>query len=385
MGFSVLLPVYSHGQGVTYHLAHEAVALSAAAQAADVPLYVAAPPQEQAPGLWNMVRTALPAGQALVLEDETAALARAATRLVEQHRRLVVHLHGNRQLKALVDLRREASDRVRLVYTVNSFRNNTWQRLPYSWLVSRMLRRYVDYTVFLSPFSANQFARHGAIMRGGRGGISIHGVESQDELAAVTPADGQIPSNVRPVLKDPEAVRFLYLATVYPGKGHHWLIDGLAPSMRRHRNAYVIMAGRQDQAYVARLRRKTGALRVQDQILLPGLIDRNVVPWLIKQVDAGIVASRSETFGHAVVEPMANGKPVISTRKGVAEWLVIDYLTGFGVEYGDCGGVERAVEYIVTHRDEAARMGQTAARLVRNLFDWDAVAASRLRVYSSLW
>jgi glycosyltransferase involved in cell wall biosynthesis len=63
----------------------------------------------------------------------------------------------------------------------------------------------------------------------------------------------------------------------------------------------------------------------------------------------------------------------------------MDYLTGIGIEYGDRTALGRAAEYVVNHRDEAARMGQTAAQLIRTFLTWENVVSAHLRIYLSLW
>lgn len=247
-----------------------------------------------------------------------------------------------------------------------------------------MLRRHADFTHFLSPRSLREFVGGERLLRTGRGGVMLQGVEEWPEHP-LEPGPHELDPQLRAVLDKPTNFCFLYLATVHAGKGHHWLIEGLAPVLCRHPEVYAIMPGRQDPHVADQLRRLTERLGVARQVILPGLIDRRYVPWLIARCHAGLVASRSETFGHTILEPMVGGKPVIGTRRGIGEYLIMDYFTGIGFEYGDRAALERAAEYLATHRDEATRMGQSAARLTRSLYTWDITAATHLRMYQSLW
>jgi glycosyltransferase involved in cell wall biosynthesis len=385
MSFAAMLAMYSHRIGLVHHLAYQACALHKVASTTGIRAYVAAPAWEHVPGLWELVRGSYPDDQVFVLENETNSLAQATSRLLEREARVVVHVQGNQQLRPLIGLKRQHPDRLKIVYTVRSFRNATWQRIPYSWAVSWLLRRYVDYTTFHTPYSVGEFVNSDKVLRNGRGGIVPIGVEDYSEHTDNAPGESQLDPALRAILHDPKAFRFLYLATIHRGKGHRWLIEGLAPILRRHPQAYLIMAGSSDARILAGLQTLTHRLAVASQVLFPGYIDRNYVPWLIDRIHVGIVASRSETFGRAVIEPMAGGKTVISTRKGIAQWLVMDYLTGFGIQYRDRAALGAAAEYVVSHPDEAVRMGRTAAELVRNILTWENIASSHLRIYQSLW
>ena len=380
-----MLSMYSHRIGLVHHLAYQACALHKVAADTGTRIYVTAPSWEQVPGLWDLVRSRYSENRIFVLENETKALAQATAKLLQQEERLVVHVQGNQQLKALCGLKRQYRGRLKIVYTVRSFRNATWQRIPYSWVVSWLLRRYADYTTFHTPYSAGEFVNSGKILRNGRGGIVPIGVEDYQQHADREPRDDQLVPALRVILEDPQTFCFLYLATIHRGKGHRWLIEGMAPILCRHPKAYLIMAGPSDPRVLADLQKLVRRLAVAEQVLFPGYIDRNYVPWLISKIDVGLVASRSETFGRAVIEPMAGGKTVISTRKGVAEWLVMDYLTGIGIEYGDQAALGKAAEYIVNHRDAAIQMGKTAAKLVNTFLTWENVASAHLRIYQSLW
>lgn len=383
MSYSVLMMPYSVGLGMTYHMGQATVALARRAASLGIRVYVACPAQEQVPGLWDLVRSCCPPERIFQLEPGKPDLAEVARRLLQTEERVVAHVHGVRQLLPLRAVRHESRGRLKILFIVHSFRNASWRGMPYSLLVGRLLRRHVDYTQFQSPRSALEFVGSERVLRGGRGGIMLQGLDWPEQPEA--PDASAIDPHLRDVLDDAHSFRFLYLATVHAGKGHHWLIQALAPVLRRHPNARIIMPGRQDPRVVANLRKMIAMRGIERQIVLPGLISRYHVPWLISRCNVGLVTSRSETFGYTIVEPMAGGRPVIGTRCGVGEYLIMDYFTGIGFGYGDGAGLARAAEFMITHPAQAAQMGENAARLVRPLFTLDNVITTYLRVHDSLW
>lgn len=392
MSYSVLISAYSHAvghvrPGLSYLLVGQALALRRAGERRGIRVYVASTREEDTQGLWDQVRAAFKADEILLLQDETTSLTRAAADLLGRGQHLVAHVQGTRQLRALAGLKKEHPGRLAIVYTVQSFRNASWKRRPYSWLLSRMLRRHADYCIFLSPFAMGQFVNSGKLMRAGVEGLRGGGIlpSGCDTGSGEKPTrQNALGPELVTALNDPDGFRFLYLAALKPGKGHEWLVEGVAEPLQRHRHASVILAGWGSEAIRDRVRRRAEEYGITDQVVMPGAIDRQLVPELLGQCHAGIVPSVSETFGHCILEPMVAGLPVVGTRKGAGQWLIMDYHTGIGVEYGDRRGMARAVEYLITHRDEAAAMGRNAAQAVRAVCDWDRIAESHFRLYESL-
>ncbi len=387
---TVLIPAFSYAvkhvrPGLSLHLANQALALRRIAKTMDVRVVIVSTPEEDSPGLWEQVRKEFDEQDIYLLDSDAESLPRVARDIVKQHGRVVVHVHGTRQLRALSSLKTEYPDLVRIVYTVHSFRNASWKRRLYSWVLSQMLRRSVDYTLFLTPYAVNQFVNHQTVFKAGRGGIVPLGIEQDDYDATDKPDLSFLDENHQREIQNDDAFNFVYLAAFKPGKGHEWMIRSLAPVFAQHRNAQLILPGWGSEAIQNSLRSLAIRLDISSQIIWPGKISRAAVANLLRCCHVGIVPSLSETFGQCIVEPMAAGLPVIGTRKGVGEWLIMDYSTGIGVGYGDEKALARAANFCLTHQEEVSAMGQRAANLVNLIFDWNAITASHLRMYDSLF
>ena len=107
--------------------------------------------------------------------------------------------------------------------------------------------------------------------------------------------------------------------------------SGLAPVLRRHPNARIIMPAAKTHRVVAQLAKTDAERGVERQIVSPRSDQPLSRSSLISPLQRlGLVTSRSETFGYTIVEPMAGGRPVIGTRCGSAKYLIMDYFTGIG-------------------------------------------------------
>lgn len=80
-----------------------------------------------------------------------------------------------------------------------------------------------------------------------------------------------------------------------------------------------------------------------------------------------VLPSRSEGLGRVVIESFARARPVVATRVGGIPDLVRPDETGLLVESGDVEALADAIASLLGDRDLAARLGERAAELVREL------------------
>ena len=87
-----------------------------------------------------------------------------------------------------------------------------------------------------------------------------------------------------------------------------------------------------------------------------------------------VVASDQEPFGRTVVEAMATGLPVVATRCGGPEEIIVDRETGLLVPLDDPRAMADAVEAVVRDPDLARKMGQAGRRRAEASFSLKAYA-----------
>jgi glycosyltransferase involved in cell wall biosynthesis len=81
---------------------------------------------------------------------------------------------------------------------------------------------------------------------------------------------------------------------------------------------------------------------------------------LYADLDVVVLTSKNEGSPVALIEAMAAGRPVVSTRAGGVEDVVADGVTGRVVPVGDAGAIARAVVGLLDDPEEAARLGEAA-------------------------
>ena len=92
-----------------------------------------------------------------------------------------------------------------------------------------------------------------------------------------------------------------------------------------------------------------------------GPLPRQRVLELFRAADASLLSSSWENFPHTVVEALAAGTPVISTRTGGVAEVVRDGENGLLVEPGDVAALSVAIDRFFTDGELAARLRANAA------------------------
>lgn len=120
-----------------------------------------------------------------------------------------------------------------------------------------------------------------------------------------------------------------------------------------------------------------------DQARLLGTTDD--VAGYMSAADGFVLSSRWEGFGLVVAEAMACELPVVATRCGGPEEIVVDGETGRLCEAGNpaalAGGMERLMQ---TDRSERRRMGAAGRREIEERFDVTGIAEQWRAVYDGL-
>lgn len=95
--------------------------------------------------------------------------------------------------------------------------------------------------------------------------------------------------------------------------------------------------------------------------------------------------NRTEAFGMVLLEAMACGKPLISTRldTGVRE-VNVDHVTGFQVNPSDSGALANAISDLTSSPDLMRRFGEAANDRFFRHFTLDSMIERYQRVYSEL-
>ncbi len=168
-----------------------------------------------------------------------------------------------------------------------------------------------------------------------------------------------------------------FLANHTKNKGLDILIDAFAGTQR----SFLLIVGgkKRDYDYEALSRCSNPNQRI---LFTDGLTDAEI-RCLHHYADLFVFPSRADTLPLVILEAMASGRAVLSTRVGGIPFQV-DATCGRIVEPEQPSAFRRAFEEMTAEPDRLASMGNAARLRVKELFDWERSAALTMQMYRSI-
>lgn len=146
-------------------------------------------------------------------------------------------------------------------------------------------------------------------------------------------------------------------------------VDILLHAMRQcQRELLVIGRGAGRDAFVA-LARELG---VSERVRFLDWMEPGQLADVLASSALAVLPSRAESFGNAMVEAMATGVPLVSTRAGSIPEVVGD--AAELVQPGDAAELGAAVSSLLLDHERAVHLSEAGRRRVRDNFTWSAVA-----------
>lgn len=252
--------------------------------------------------------------------------------------------HSRRNIEMLTGLllRWVLRKRLKFVFTSAAQR----RRSGYSrWLIRRM-----D-AVIAASGKANAYLEKPAT-------VILHGVDAEEFAPA---AD-------RTALRenlglDPDALIVGCFGRIRKQKGTDIFVDAMIQLLPKHPQAQGIIMGGvtpQHQAFVDGLKAKIDAAGLSDRLrILPEDKGFSIAPWF-QASDIYVAPQRWEGFGLTPLEAMSCGVPVVATRVGAFEDLVVPGETGFLVPVEDADALAEATDKMMSNAEMRQSMADAA-------------------------
>ena len=170
-------------------------------------------------------------------------------------------------------------------------------------------------------------------------------------------------------------------------KGTDVYVDAMIRVLRDHPDATALVMGRATETYVSfdkGLREKVTASGLADRILfMPEVPPEAMADWY-RILDLYIAPQRWEGFGLTPIEAMATGCPVIATRVGAFEALVVEGETGLLIDPGEVDQMVVATDRLLSDRDTLTAWRAHARAHVQSRFSIDSEAQALIALYRQL-
>ncbi|MCX7559397.1 glycosyltransferase family 4 protein [Sulfitobacter sp. F26204] len=275
------------------------------------------------------------------------------------HARRNVEMIGGLALKYLL------GKRLKLVFTSASQRKQTG--------LTRWLIRQMDAVVATSKRTDAYLENPAQVI--------MHGIDLDD----YAPPEDRAALRAR--LGLPDGVLIGCYGRIRAQKGTDAFVEAMIPVLHAHPDAYALVMGRATDKYRAfeqGLKDRVAAEGLTEQLLFLPEVPVEQMPDWYPVLDLYIAPQRWEGFGLTPIEAMACGVPVIATRVGAFDALVVDGLTGALVDPDDIPALTKATQ---TALDSHATLSNWAANsrphITRN-FSIEREAAELVALYRRL-
>ena len=288
--------------------------------------------------------------------------------LLPRNRDRVWHARRNTEMLAGIVLKYVFCRKLVLMFTSASQRHHSnYTR----WLISKMAR-----VVATSEKSASFLKCPSQVI--------MHGIDTD---VYSPPADR---AGLRKQLGLPDAFLVGCYGRVRPSKGVDIFVSAMIALLPNRPNIVAIVMGLTTGGHQKFLQTIKGQVRdagLADRILflpfLPETAISRMADWY-RVLDLYIAPQRHEGFGLTPFEAMASAVPVVATRTGAFDRLVVPGETGALADPGDRENLIAATAPLLDDPDGTARMGKAARQRVLDHFDIRGEARTLVDFYRSL-
>lgn len=180
-------------------------------------------------------------------------------------------------------------------------------------------------------------------------------------------------------LPEDRPIRFIALGRMVKKKGFDVLISAFKDYLESGYDGHLIIGG--DGPEHDQLQALTSQPALTKKVEFAGWIDD--IASFLSRGDVFVLPSRDEPFGIVVLEAMASGKPIISTRTH-GPITILDEQTAYFTEIGDAATITQAMLNIARDKPAAMRKATAASALYQSTYCADAVVPQVEAIYRKL-
>ena len=275
------------------------------------------------------------------------------------HARRNVEMIGGLALKYLL------GKRLKLMFTSASQRKQSG--------LTRWLIRQMDAVVATSDKTANYLE--------GASTVIMHGIDTD----SFVPVDDRQSLRARMGLPTSGPLIGCY-GRIRTSKGTDAFVAAMIEVLATQKDAYAIVMGRavgDDQAFLENLHNQVRAANLADRILFKPEVPTEAMADWYAALDLYVAPQRWEGFGLTPLEAMATGCPVVATRVGAFEQLIVEGETGMLVEADDIPALADATRAALSRKDIQHWRTNARAHVEKN-FSIQSEAQNLTKLYRQL-
>ncbi len=164
------------------------------------------------------------------------------------------------------------------------------------------------------------------------------------------------------------------VGALFPNKDHMTFLAAAEKVARKFGNVAFLIVGSGSESYTNRIRHRIRDLQLDSMVRLLGW--RNDVYDLMAAIDVLVISSEQESFGLTAIEALSMETPVVATRCGGPEEVMVDGDTGLLVPVKDPDAMADAIVKLLQNPELARGLGIRGKEHVLRHFDIDRFVQS---------
>jgi len=257
----------------------------------------------------------------------------------------------------------------------SGFLRRLFYRLAYSY--DRAQARKMDLTVFLSHWAEGEFK-------------AIYPVPTAVVRSGADPHKFRPGGDGRKV-RDRFAYSFddfvlLWLGIFMPHRRLQDAIEAVALLKERGRKIKLLLAGSGDTfpEYFAQLQSLVAQRQLAGEVTFAGKVADQEINDFYSACDAFLFPNENQTWGLAVLEAMACGRPVLVSQGAAIHEILTDGKDALLFPARDPAALAQKIETLVTHPQERATIAAAGLQLIRTEYNWRRFAEKMADVFEQV-
>jgi D-inositol-3-phosphate glycosyltransferase len=174
----------------------------------------------------------------------------------------------------------------------------------------------------------------------------------------------------------------LFVGRFAPLKGIDRLMEAVSHLQHHQRLRLVIVGGDgSDTPEFQDLQKLARNFGIQEEVTFVGRIEQDNLPAYYSAADVLVVPSYYESFGLVALEALASGTPVVATKVGAMENILIEGITGHVVSNGSPRLLAQGIEKFISSSNGLSAH-EVRASVLR--FSWANVASAMIDQYAAV-
>jgi glycosyltransferase involved in cell wall biosynthesis len=173
------------------------------------------------------------------------------------------------------------------------------------------------------------------------------------------------------------------VATFDERKDYRMLIGAAIPIVTERNNIRFVLVGNGNDFQNVK---SLVPVSLLNRIIFLG--KRNDVESIVNVFDAGILLTNAKVHGEGIsnslIEYMALGKPVIATRGGGTDEVVLDNQNGFLIDPGNAGQLTEKIIFSMENKQAISKLGNEGREMIKRRFDLTIMTKNYFELYKSL-